>query len=89
MGGVGDHRGGEQERLAILGRGTVESATHLRRRAFGAVVGTGRSPAVKTLRRKLAELVGQGRAGAFGTALARRWVQSGMVATAYLYVGAG
>ena len=72
--------------LTILGKGTVESAKHLRRRAFGAVIGTGRAPAVKTLRRKLAELVEQGQAAALGTGLARRWVQAGVVATAYLYV---
>jgi transposase len=72
--------------LTLLGKPTVESAKHLRRAAFGAVVGSGRAPAVKTLRRKLAELVGQHRAAEFGTRLARRWVQAGFVATAYLYV---
>jgi transposase len=72
--------------MTLLGKGTVESAKHLRRLAFGAVVGSGRAPAVKTLRRKLAELVAQNRAAEFGTALARRWVETGMVAIAYLYV---
>jgi hypothetical protein len=72
--------------MTLLGKGTVESAKHLRRAAFGAVVGSGQAPAVKTLRRKLAELVGQNRAGEFGTRLARRWVEAGIVATAYLYV---
>ena len=72
--------------MTLLGKPTVESAKHLRRAAFGAVVGSGRAPAVKTLRRKLAELVGQNRAGEFGTRLARRWVEAGIVATAYLYV---
>jgi hypothetical protein len=72
--------------LTLLGKPTVESAKHLRRVAFGAVVGSERAPAVKTLRRKLAELVGQNRAAEFGTRLARRWVESGFVATAYLYV---
>ncbi|MGH8933519.1 MAG: putative transposase [Egibacteraceae bacterium] len=72
--------------LTLLGKGTVESAKHLRRVAFGAVAGSGRAPAVKTLRRKLVELVGQRRAAEFGTRLARRWVQTGIVATAYLYV---
>jgi transposase len=72
--------------LTLLGKGTVESAKHLRRAAFGAVCGTGRAPAVKTLRRKLACLVGQAQAAAFGTGLARRWVAGGVVATAYLYV---
>ena len=40
--------------LTLLGKPTVESAKHLRRASFGAVVGSGRAPAVKTLRRKLA-----------------------------------
>jgi transposase len=72
--------------MTLLGKPTVESAKHLRRAAFGVVVGSGQAPAVKTLRRKLAELVGQNRAGEFGTRLARRWVEAGIVATAYLYV---
>jgi transposase len=72
--------------LTLLGKGTVESAKHLRRVAFGAVVGSGRAPAVKTLRRKLAELVGQNRAAEFGIRLARRWVEGSIVATAYLYI---
>ena len=72
--------------LTLSGKPTVEAAKHLRRAAFGAVVGCGRAPAVKTLRRKLAEMATQGRAGEFGTALARRWVESGIIDTAYLYV---
>jgi transposase len=72
--------------MTLLSKGTVESAKHLRRVSFGAVVGSGRAPAVKTLRRKLAELVSQQRAAEFGTRLARRWVEAGIVATAYLYV---
>ncbi|MGH9008561.1 MAG: putative transposase [Acidimicrobiia bacterium] len=72
--------------MTLLRKGTVEAAKHLRRVEFGAVVGSGRAPAVKTLRRKLAELVGQAKASEFGVALARRWVDNGMVATAYLYV---
>ena len=72
--------------LTLLGKPTVEAAKHLRRRSFGAVAGCGRAPAVKTLRRKLAGLAAQGRAGEFGTALARRWVERGIIDTAYLYV---
>jgi transposase len=72
--------------LSSLGKTTVEAAKHLRRREFGALVGSGRAPATKTLRRKLAELVEQAQAGRFAEILSRRWVEQGLVATAYLYV---
>jgi hypothetical protein len=72
--------------MTLLARTTVESAKHLRRAEFGALVGTGRAPAVKTLRRKLSELVAQRRASELGTALARRWVEAGVIQSAYLYV---
>ncbi len=72
--------------MTVLSKTTIESAKHLRRRELGAMVGSGRAPCVKTLRRKLAELVTQGRAGELGTRLARHWVDTGLVSTAYLYV---
>ncbi|MHB1447337.1 MAG: putative transposase [Acidimicrobiales bacterium] len=72
--------------MTILSKTTIETAKHLRRLEFGAMVGSGRAPCVKTLRRKLAELVAQGKAGELGVALARRFVDVGLVATAYLYV---
>jgi hypothetical protein len=72
--------------MTLLARTTVESAKHLRRAEFGALVGTGRAPAVKTLRRKLSELVAQTKASELGTALARRWVDAGVISSAYLYV---
>jgi hypothetical protein len=72
--------------MTLLARTTVESAKHLCRAEFGALVGTGRAPAVKTLRRKLSELVGQTKASELGTALARRWVEGGVIQSAYLYV---
>jgi DNA-binding transcriptional regulator YhcF (GntR family) len=72
--------------LTLLSKTTVEAAKHLRRWEFGPLVGSGRAPAVKTLRRKLAELVEQGRALEFGIELARRWVEQGVIATAYLCV---
>jgi transposase len=72
--------------LTLLGRPTVESAKHLRRASFGAVAGCGRAPSVKTLRRKLDELAGQGQAAEFGTAMARRFIDRGIVDTAYLYI---
>lgn len=72
--------------LTMLGRTTVEAAKHLRRWEFGPLVGVERAPSVKTLRRKLALLVEQGQASAFGEWLCRRWVEQGVIATAYLYV---
>ena len=72
--------------LALLSRTTVEAAKHLRRFEFGPVIGAGRAPAVKTLRRKLAELVQQNGAGRFQELLVKRWVEQAVVATAYLYV---
>jgi hypothetical protein len=41
---------------------------------------------VKTLRRKLASLVDQSGAAKLGELLARHWVGTGFVATAYLYI---
>ena len=72
--------------LSLLGKTTVEAAKHLRRWEFGPLVGSGRAPSVKTLRRKLAELVRQAQATRFGEILSRRWVEQAVVATAYLYV---
>ncbi|MGC8474083.1 MAG: putative transposase [Candidatus Dormibacteria bacterium] len=72
--------------LSLLSQTTVEAAKHLRRFEFGPVLGAGRAPAVKTLRRKLAELVQQDSAGLFQELLAKRWVEQAVVATAYLYV---
>ena len=72
--------------LSLLSKTTLEAAKHLRRWEFGLLVGAGRAPAVKTLRRKLGTLIKQGQASRFGEMLARRWVEQGMVATAYLSV---
>jgi hypothetical protein len=72
--------------LSVLGKTTVEAAKHLRRRELGVLIGTGRAPSVKTLRRKLFQLVAQSQAGELGQRLAQRWVEGGAVATAYLYV---
>ncbi|MDO8692014.1 MAG: helix-turn-helix domain-containing protein [Dehalococcoidia bacterium] len=72
--------------LSLVSKTTVEAAKHLRRWEFGPLVGAGRAPAVKTLRRKLEELIKQGQASRFGELLARRWVEQGVIATAYLYV---
>ncbi|MBC8446138.1 MAG: helix-turn-helix domain-containing protein [Chloroflexi bacterium] len=72
--------------LSISSKTTLEAAKHLRRWDFGPLVGTERAPVVKTLRRKLGDLIKQGQAARFGTLLARRWVEQGVIATAYLYV---
>jgi transposase len=72
--------------LTVLGKTTLEAAKHLRRWEFGPLVGAGRAPSVKTLRRKLKELIGQGQALHFQQLLARRWVEQGVIATAYLCV---
>src|SRR5207253_1666483 len=73
--------------MTILSKTTLEAAKHLRRIEFGAVVGSGRAPCVKTLRRKLAELACQGGAGELGVRLGRRWGEGAIVAAADLYVG--
>ncbi|HYR62424.1 MAG TPA: transposase [Actinomycetota bacterium] len=72
--------------LHTLGDSTVEAAKHLARAEFGALIGAGRAPCVKTLRRKLAELVPQKMAGRFLERLSAAFVGSGMLDTAYLYV---
>ena len=72
--------------FSLLRKTTLESAKHLRRVEFGAVVGSGRAPCVKTLRRKLHEFGGLSNSIAFGSELARRWIEGALVATAVLYV---
>jgi hypothetical protein len=72
--------------LALCGNTTVEAAKFLRRWELGALIGTGRAPVVKTLRRKLAEMVSQSRSAELGRLLARRWVEQAVIATAYLYI---
>jgi hypothetical protein len=72
--------------LTVLGRTRVQMAKYLMRWEFAALIGAPRAPALRTLRRKLAELVEQGRAAEFGRQLARRWVAVNLIATAYLYI---
>jgi len=72
--------------MALLQTTTVEAARFLRRWDFGALIGTTPAPVVRTLRRKLANLAGQGQALEFGRQLAQRWVEQAMIATAYLYI---
>lgn len=72
--------------LSLFGKTTLEAAKHLRRWEFGPLVGVTQAPVVKTLRRKLGALIQQGQATHFGQMLVRRWVEQGLVATAYLYV---
>jgi len=72
--------------LSLFGKTTVEAAKHLSRWEFGPLIGVVRAPAVKTLRRKLVDLVEQAQTSRFGELLSRRWVEQGLLATAYLYV---
>jgi hypothetical protein len=72
--------------LSLFSKTTAEAAKHLRRWEFGPLLGTERAPVVKTLRRKLGDLIKQGQAARFGELLVHRWVERGLVATAYLYV---
>jgi len=72
--------------MTLLRKPTVESAKHLRRPEFGALIGTDRAPCVKTLRRKLETMAAQAKAAEFGRRLARHWVEEGIVSTRYLYV---
>ena len=72
--------------LTLFSKTTLEAAKHLQRWDFGPLVGADRAPVVKTLRRKVGALIQQGQATRFGELLVRRWVERGLVATAYLYV---
>jgi len=72
--------------MTVLSKTTIEAAKHLRRAELGVMAGSTVAPCVKTLRRKLAALVEQSQAVELGTLLARHWVSTGLVATAYLYV---
>jgi hypothetical protein len=72
--------------MTILSKTTVEAAKHLRRAELGVVAGCTVAPCTKTLRRKLAGLVEQAQAAKFGSVLAKHWVGTGLVATAYLYI---
>jgi transposase len=72
--------------MTVCSASTLEAAKHLRRWDFGPLIGAPRAPCVKTLRRKLAELVTQSKAALLSVTLARHWVDTGLVHTAYLYV---
>ena len=67
--------------MTLLRKPTVESAKHLRRAEFGALIGTDRAPCVKTLRRKLDSMAAQAKGAEFGRRLARHWVEEGIVST--------
>jgi hypothetical protein len=72
--------------LTLLGKTTVESAKHLTRRSFGAVIGTERAPCVKTIRRKLKMLVRTRAAAGLGATLAGKWIETAHVGRSRLYV---
>jgi len=53
---------------------------------LGTLLGLDRAPETKTIRRKLAELVGRGQANRLSAGLAERWVRRSPRALGYLYV---
>jgi transposase len=72
--------------LALLQEPSVERVKHILRSDLGAVMGSGQSACVKTLRRKLDELSQERQAVRLGTLLARHWLEVGLVNVSYLYV---
>jgi hypothetical protein len=58
--------------LALAGEPRAEGATRVPPSALGRVLGLDRAPEVKTIRRKLSELAGAGKAADLIMALARR-----------------
>ena len=72
--------------LALLQEPTIERAKRVVRADLGVVVGRLRAACVKTLRRKLAAVVEQRRALELGQALARHWLEVGLLNASYLYV---
>jgi len=75
--------------LAFMALLRIKSPEQLKGHApgeFGLLLGLDRAPEVKTLRRKLRELGGQGRAHELAEAFARRWASAEPEALGYLYV---
>ncbi len=72
--------------LALLREPRAEGATRVSPAALGRVLGLDRAPEVKTIRRKLAELAGAGKAADLIMALARHHAAARPAALGFLYV---
>ena len=72
--------------MALLRIKSVEQLPSHAPGEFGLVLGLDRSPEVKTLRRKLAELAGRGQALELQGAFARRWAEEQPELLGFLYV---
>ena len=72
--------------LALLREPRAEAATRIRPADLGRVLGLDRAPEVKTLRRKLAELAGQGKGAVLQAALGRHHASTRPDAVGFLYL---
>jgi transposase-like protein len=72
--------------LALLREPRAEAATRIRPADLGRVLGLDRAPEVKTLRRKLAELAGQGKGAVLQAALGRHHATTRPDAVGFLYL---
>jgi transposase len=72
--------------LALAGEPRAEGATRVPPSALGRVLGLDRAPEVKTIRRKLSELAGAGKAADLIMALGRRHAGTRPQALGFLYV---
>jgi prepilin-type processing-associated H-X9-DG protein len=70
---------------ALLGEARAEGATRVPPRALGRVLGLDRSPEVKTIRRKLAELAGRGKASELVAGMARNHAENQPTDVGFLY----
>jgi hypothetical protein len=72
--------------LALLREPRAEGATRVPPAALGRVLGLDRAPEVKTIRRKLAEFAGAGKAADWQMAIARRHAQQRPDELGFLYI---
>src|SRR5665811_1218838 len=72
--------------LALLREPRAEAATRIRPADLGRVLGLGRAPEVKTLRRKLGELASYGKGAALQAALGRHHATARPDAVGFLYL---
>lgn len=72
--------------MALVRIKSAEGLTSHAPGEFGAVLGLDRAPEMKTVRRKLAELAGRGRALEFSRAFTERWAEETPEALGYLYM---